>query len=94
MNAPSSSSDTAVGPVSFSVNPKLSITRVGSRAYYKALEQLAPQIRLDLAQAEDARKFATNQDDPILRRYELQLLELLRITVIDFMPSVAIAIVQ
>lgn len=68
MNAPSSSNEAAVGPVPFSVNPKLSITRVGSRAYYKALEQLAPQIRLDLAQAEDARKFATNQDDPILRR--------------------------
>eukprot|EP00878_Enallax_costatus_P026220 GHUV01028110.1.p1 GENE.GHUV01028110.1~~GHUV01028110.1.p1 ORF type:complete len:164 (+),score=44.34 GHUV01028110.1:846-1337(+) len=70
MNAPSTSSEAAVGPVPFSVNPKLSITRVGSRAYYKALEHLAPQIRLDLAQAEDARKFATNQDDPVLRRYE------------------------
>lgn len=68
MNGPSTSSEAADGPVPFSVNPKLSITRVGSRAYYKALEQLAPQIRLDLAQAEDARKFATNQDDPVLRR--------------------------
>lgn len=38
------------------VNPKLSITRIGSRAYPKALEQLAPQIRLNLTQAEDARK--------------------------------------
>jgi F0F1-type ATP synthase alpha subunit len=67
MSAPSSS-DSGQGPVAFSINPKLSITRIGSRAYSKALEQLAPQIRLDLAQAEDARKFATNQDDPVLRR--------------------------
>jgi hypothetical protein len=55
-------------PLPYSINPKLSVTRIGSRAYYKALEQLAPQIRLDLAQAEDARKFATNKDDPVLRR--------------------------
>lgn len=68
MTVPSTSKDSSTGPVPFSVNPKLSITRVGSRAYYKALEQLAPQIRLDLAQAEDARRFATNQDDPVLRR--------------------------
>ncbi len=38
------------------VNPKLSITRVGTRAYHPALADLAPQVRLDLAQAEDARK--------------------------------------
>jgi F0F1-type ATP synthase alpha subunit len=78
MSMPSSSSSSSnsdpqqqqqqQGPVPYSVNPKLSITRVGSRAYYKALEQLAPQIRLDLAQAEDARKFATNKEDPVLRK--------------------------
>ncbi|GLI64321.1 hypothetical protein VaNZ11_007548 [Volvox africanus] len=45
------------GPVAYSVNPKLSITRIGTRAFYKALEQLAPQVRLDLAQADDARRF-------------------------------------
>jgi hypothetical protein len=28
----------------YRVNPKLSITRVGTRAYYKALEDLAPQV--------------------------------------------------
>jgi F0F1-type ATP synthase alpha subunit len=67
MSVPSSS-ESVQGPVAFSINPKLSITRIGSRAYSKALEQLAPQIRLDLAQAEDARKFATNQDDPVLRK--------------------------
>ncbi|PNW77022.1 hypothetical protein CHLRE_10g419050v5 [Chlamydomonas reinhardtii] len=42
---------------SYAVNPKLSITRIGTRAYYKALELLAPQVRLDLAQADDARRF-------------------------------------
>jgi hypothetical protein len=77
MSMPSSSSSSSdpqqqqqqhQGPVPYSVNPKLSITRVGSRAYYKALEQLAPQIKLDLAQAEDARKFATNKEDPILKK--------------------------
>jgi F0F1-type ATP synthase alpha subunit len=41
---------------SCNVNPKLSITRVGSRAYHRAMADLAPQVRLDLAQAEDARK--------------------------------------
>lgn len=40
----------------YAVNPKLSITRIGTRAYHKAIEALAPQVRLDLAQAEDARK--------------------------------------
>eukprot|EP00775_Hariotina_reticulata_P002752 gene2752-3047_t len=60
----------AVGPVPYSVNPKLSVTRIGSRAYYKALELLAPQIRLELAQSEDARKYAINQEDPVLKRYE------------------------
>jgi F0F1-type ATP synthase alpha subunit len=40
----------------YSINPKLSITRVGTRAYPKALTDLAPQVRLDLAQAADARK--------------------------------------
>ncbi len=42
--------------VPYRANPKLSITRVGARAYPRALEVLAPQIRLSLAQAEDARK--------------------------------------
>jgi hypothetical protein len=57
------------GPVPYSINPRLSITRVGSRAYYKALEDLAPQIRLELAQAEDARRFSTDGDDLALLRW-------------------------
>eukprot|EP00879_Flechtneria_rotunda_P031731 GHRR01034686.1.p1 GENE.GHRR01034686.1~~GHRR01034686.1.p1 ORF type:complete len:170 (+),score=67.73 GHRR01034686.1:319-828(+) len=69
MSAPSSSTSVK-GPVPYTINPKLSVTRIGSRAYYKALELMAPQIRLELAQAEDARKFAANQDDPIVKRYE------------------------
>jgi F-type H+-transporting ATPase subunit alpha len=48
---------------SYNVNPKLSITRVGSRAYDRAMADLAPQVRLDLAQAEDARKFSIDPDD-------------------------------
>lgn len=39
-------------------NPRLSITRVGSRAYPRALDALANQIRLRLALAEDARRWA------------------------------------
>ncbi|GLC68001.1 hypothetical protein PLESTF_000633300 [Pleodorina starrii] len=54
--APQVESQSARVPA-YSVNPKLSITRIGTRAYYKALEQLAPQVRLDLAQADDARRF-------------------------------------
>ncbi|GIL83718.1 hypothetical protein Vretifemale_12457 [Volvox reticuliferus] len=54
-SSPSSSSSLSGGV--YTVNPKLSITRIGTRAYYKALEQLAPQVRLDLAQADDARRF-------------------------------------
>lgn len=64
----SSGRDSSWGSVKYQVNPKLSITRVGSRAYYKALEQLAPQIRLQLAQAEDAAKYATNREDPLLQK--------------------------
>jgi len=55
---------------SYIFNPKLSVTRIGTRAYYKALETLAPQIRLDLAQAEDARKFAVSASDPMLKKYD------------------------
>ncbi len=40
----------------YAVNPMLSITRVGTRSYHKAMEAIAPQVRLDLAQANDARK--------------------------------------
>jgi F0F1-type ATP synthase alpha subunit len=60
--------DTPLQPKTYRVNPKLSITRVGTRAYYKALELLAPQIRLDLAQAEDAAKYATNTNDTMLKK--------------------------
>lgn len=50
------------------VNPRLSITRVGTRAYYRAMATLAPQIRLLLAQAEDARRFAGAVVDPQLAK--------------------------
>lgn len=42
----------------YRANFRLSITRIGSRAFARALDSLAPQIRLGLAQADDARKFA------------------------------------
>ncbi|KIY91673.1 F1F0 ATP synthase, alpha subunit, partial [Monoraphidium neglectum] len=65
----SPSSPPADGPGPYRANPKLSITRIGSRAYPKVLEELAPQIRLQLAQAEDARRFALEaNNDPLLQR--------------------------
>ena len=36
-----------------SVDPLQSVSRIGSRAYPPALEDLAPTIRLELAQAAD-----------------------------------------
>ncbi|KAI8466349.1 MAG: alpha subunit of mitochondrial F1F0 ATP synthase [Monoraphidium minutum] len=53
----------------YRVNPRLSITRIGARAYPQVLEELAPQIRLQLAQADDARRFAPGAaDDPLQQR--------------------------
>lgn len=40
------------------VDPELSFSRIGARALAPALEALAPQVRLDLAQAADALRFA------------------------------------
>lgn len=40
------------------VDPQLSVSRIGSRALSSATAEMAPKIRFDLAQAEDARKFA------------------------------------
>ena len=54
----------------YQVNPRLSITRVGTRAYPKALEEIAPQVRLDLSQADDARKFSLDLGDPVIKRYD------------------------
>jgi F-type H+-transporting ATPase subunit alpha len=44
-----------------SVNPQLSVSRIGSRAYAPAIASLAPQVRFELAQAEDADKFAADK---------------------------------
>jgi F-type H+-transporting ATPase subunit alpha len=44
-----------------SVNPQLSVSRIGSRAYSPAVASLAPQVRFELAQAEDADKFSADQ---------------------------------
>jgi hypothetical protein len=43
--ASSSLTPTEAAAPAYVVNPKLSITRIGTRAYYKALEHLAPQVR-------------------------------------------------
>lgn len=44
-----------------SVNPQLSVSRIGSRAYSPAIASLAPQVRFELAQAEDATKFSADK---------------------------------
>lgn len=44
-----------------SVNPQLSVSRIGSRAYSPAVASLAPQVRFELAQAEDATKFSADK---------------------------------
>lgn len=46
------------------VDPQQSVSRIGTRAYYPALATLAPQVRLDLAQAVDAERYASDTDDP------------------------------
>ena len=44
-----------------SVNPQLSVSRIGARAYSPAVASLAPQVRFELAQAEDATKFSADK---------------------------------
>jgi len=54
---------------SYRANPRLSVTRIGTRALPRALDALAPQIRLGLAQAEDARRFQLQAvGDPLSQR--------------------------
>ncbi|GFR41699.1 hypothetical protein Agub_g2446, partial [Astrephomene gubernaculifera] len=55
--SPASSPSSSLSPA-YQPDPRLSLTRIGSRAYCPALGQLAPQVRLQLIQAEDARRFA------------------------------------
>ena len=51
------------------VDPALSVSRIGSRAYCPAMEALAPAVRLELAQAADAERFAARRDrDPAAAR--------------------------
>ncbi|KAL4448343.1 hypothetical protein ABPG75_005562 [Micractinium tetrahymenae] len=54
------------------VDPQLSVSRIGSRAYHPAMEALAPQVRLDLAQAVDAARFSTSMDDPAAEKAMLR----------------------
>lgn len=45
------------------IDPQLSISRVGARANFPATAQLAPAVRLELAQAADAQRFGDAGDD-------------------------------
>lgn len=51
-----------------SVDPQLSVSRIGSRAYAPAIAELAPLVRLELAQAEDAKRFGAGASDPAVQR--------------------------
>lgn len=45
------------------IDPQLSVSRVGARAHFPATAQLAPAVRLELAQAADAQRFGDAGDD-------------------------------
>jgi F0F1-type ATP synthase alpha subunit len=72
----SASSPTTVSssPTHYALNPRLSVTRIGARAYDRALAELAPQARLELAQADDAALYgkasnsASQADDQLAAR--------------------------
>ena len=51
------------------VDARLSVSRIGSRAYAPALADLASLVRFELAQANDAQRFAANAaTDPMARK--------------------------
>lgn len=51
------------------VDPRLSVSRIGSRAYSPAIADLASLVRFELAQANDAQRFAANAaTDPMARK--------------------------
>ena len=51
------------------VDPSLSVSRIGSRAYSPAIADLASLVRFELAQANDAQRFAANAaTDPMARK--------------------------
>ena len=51
------------------VDARLSVSRIGSRAYAPALADLASLVRFELAQANDAQRFAANAGtDPMARK--------------------------
>eukprot|EP00884_Botryococcus_braunii_P012711 jgi/Botrbrau1/21440/Bobra.0216s0048.1 len=50
------------------VDPELSISRIGVRAYPPAMKSLAPQIRFELVQAADSLRFSANAEDPIAQK--------------------------
>ena len=47
------------------VDPRVSVSRIGSRALSPAVATLAPKVRFDLVQAEDAKRFAISGDDDV-----------------------------
>ena len=51
------------------IDPQLSVSRIGARAYAPAIAELASLIRFELAQATDAQKYAANSaTDPLTRK--------------------------
>eukprot|EP00889_Picochlorum_renovo_P006640 jgi/Picre1/33670/NNA_001149.t1 len=51
------------------VDPRLSVSRIGSRAHSPAISDLASLVRFELAQANDAQRFAANAaSDPLARK--------------------------
>ena len=51
------------------IDPQLSVSRIGGRAYSPAISEIASLVRFELAQANDAQKFAANAaTDPMTRK--------------------------
>jgi F0F1-type ATP synthase alpha subunit len=51
------------------IDARLSVSRIGSRAYAPAIADLASLVRFELAQANDAQRFAANaRTDPLARK--------------------------
>jgi len=51
------------------IDPQLSVSRIGARAYSPAISEIASLVRFELAQANDAQKFAANAaTDPMTRK--------------------------
>ncbi|KAK9865780.1 hypothetical protein WJX84_004451 [Apatococcus fuscideae] len=59
-------------PLETNIDPRASISRIGSRAHPPALATLAPELRFNLAQAVDAQRFGMVSSNEVLVREQLQ----------------------